>query len=50
MDKFCLVAMMLFAIQRNMVDYPIVDIINAIDRERDILTRAAFLEVWENGL
>lgn len=45
MDKFCLVAMMLFAMQRNMVDYPIVDIINAIDRERDILTRAAFLEL-----
>lgn len=45
MDKFCLVAMMLFAMQRNMVDYPIVDVINAIDRERDILTRAGFLEL-----
>nr|DAT77418.1 MAG TPA: hypothetical protein [Caudoviricetes sp.] len=45
MDKFCLVAMMLFAMQRNMVDYPIVDIINVIDRERDILTRAGFLEI-----
>lgn len=45
MDKFCLVAMMLFAMQRNMVDYPIVDVINAIDRERDILTRADFLEI-----
>jgi hypothetical protein len=45
MDKFCLVAIMLFAIQRDMVDYPIVDVINAIDRERDILPRVDFLEL-----
>ena len=45
MDKFCLVAIMLFAIQRDMVDYSIVDVINAIDRERDILSRADFLEL-----
>lgn len=45
MDKFCLVAIMLFAIQRDMVDYPIVDVIDAIDRERDILSRADYLEL-----
>ena len=45
MDKFCLVAIMLFAIQRDMVDYSFVDVINAIDRERDILPRADFLEL-----
>ena len=36
---------MLFAIQRDMFDYPITDVINAIDRERDILPRADFLEL-----
>ena len=45
MDKFCLAAIMLFAMQRDMVDYSIVDVINAIDRERDILSRADFLEL-----
>ena len=45
MDKFCLVAIMLFAMQRDMVDYPITDVIDAIDRERDILSRADFLEL-----
>lgn len=45
MDKFCLVAIMLFAIQRDMVDCSIVDVINAIDRERDKISRADFLEL-----
>ena len=45
MDKFCLVSIMLFCIQRDMVDYPITDVIDAIDRERDILSRADFLEL-----
>ena len=45
MDKFCFVAIMLFAIQRDMVDYSIVDVIDAIDRERDILSRADYLEL-----
>lgn len=45
MDKFYLIAIMLFAMQRDMVDYSIVDVINAIDRERDILSRADFLEL-----
>ena len=45
MDKFCLVAIMLFAIQRDMVDHSITDVINAIDRERGILSRADYLEL-----
>lgn len=45
MDKFCFIAIMLFAIQRDMVYYSIIDAIDAIDRERDILSRADFLEL-----
>ena len=45
MDKFCLVSIMLFAIQRNMTDHSIVDVINEIDRERGILKRADYLEL-----
>ena len=45
MDRFCLVAIMLFAIQRNMVNCSIVDVINEIDRERDRVSRADFLEL-----
>lgn len=45
MDKFCLVAIMLFAMQRDIVDWSITDVINEIDRERDILPRADFLEL-----
>lgn len=51
MDKFCLIAIMLFAIQRDMVDYSITNVINAIDRERGILSRADYLElVFSNAL
>ena len=45
MDKFCLVAIMLFAIQRDMVDCSIVDVINAIDCARGIMSRVDFLEL-----
>lgn len=45
MDKFCLVAIMLFAIQRDMVDCSFVDVINAIDRARGIMSRVDFLEL-----
>lgn len=45
MDKFCLVAITLFAIQRDMVNCSIIDVINEIDRERDILSRADLLEL-----
>ena len=44
MDRFCLVAIMLFAMQRNMVNCSIVDVINEIDRERNILSRADLLK------
>ena len=51
MDKFCLAAIILFAIQRDMVDYSITNVINAIDRERGILSRADYLElVFSNAL
>lgn len=45
MDKFCLVAIMLFAIQRDMLNCSIVDVIDTVDRERDILSRADFLKL-----
>lgn len=45
MDKFCLAAIMLFAIQHDMFDYTITDVINAVDRERGILSRADYLEL-----
>lgn len=44
MDRFCLVSIMLFAMQRNMVNCSIVDVINEIDHERDILSRSDLLE------
>ena len=45
MDKFCLVAIMLFAMQHDMVDDSIVDVINAIDRVRGIIPRTDYLEL-----
>lgn len=45
MDKFCLVAIMLFAIQHDMVDDSIIDVINAIDRVRGIIPRVDYLEL-----
>lgn len=45
MDKFCLIAIMLFAIQHDMVDNSVVDVINAIDRERGIIPRTDYLEL-----
>ena len=45
MDKFCLVAIMLFAMQRDMVDNSIIDVINAIDRARGIIPRTDYLEL-----
>ena len=45
MDKFCLVAIMLFAMQRDMVDYSITDVIDAIDRARGIIPRTDYLEL-----
>ena len=45
MDKFCLVAIMLFAIQHDMVDCSVVDVINAIDRVRGITPCTDYLEL-----
>lgn len=45
MDKFCLISIMLFAIQRDMVDYSIIDVIGAIDRARGIIPRTDYLEL-----
>ena len=45
MDKFCLVSIMLFAMQRDMIDYSIVDVISAIDRARDTMSRINYLEL-----
>lgn len=45
MDKFYLAAIMLFAIQHDMVDYSVVDVINAIDRARGIIPRTDYLEL-----
>ena len=45
MDKFCLVAIMLFAIQRDMVDYTIIDVIKCIDKYRGIMSRVDYLEL-----
>ena len=45
MDKFCLVSIMLFAIQRDMADYPVVDVIKLIDNERGIMPRIDFLKI-----
>ena len=45
MDKFCLVAIMLFAMQRDMVDCTITDVIDAIDRARGIIPRTDYLEL-----
>ena len=45
MDKFCLIAIMLFAMQRDMVDYSVVGVIDAIDRVRGIIPRTDYLEL-----
>ena len=45
MDKFCLAAIMLFAIQHDMVDNSLMDVINAIDRARGIIPRTDYLEL-----
>ena len=45
MDKFCLIAIMLFTIDRGMDNYSVIDVINAIDSERGILSRADYLEL-----
>lgn len=51
MDKFCLVSIMLFAIQRDIVDYSVVDVIKLIDKERGIMSRIDYLKlVFEDAI
>ena len=45
MDRFCLVAIMLFAIQHDMVDSSVVDVINEIDSVRGTTPRTDYLEL-----
>lgn len=45
MDKFCLISIMLFAMQRDMVDCSITNVINAIDRTRGTMSRVNYLEL-----
>lgn len=45
MDKFCLVSIILFAMQRDMVNYSVVDVIKLIDKERGTMPRVDFLKI-----
>ena len=45
MDKFCLIAIMLFAMQRDMVDYPVTCVIKCIDEYRGTMSRVDYLEL-----
>ena len=45
MDRFCLVSIMLFAMQRDMVDYSVVCVIDAIDKYRGTMPRVDYLEL-----
>lgn len=45
MNKLCLVSIMLFAMQHNMVNCSIVDVIKLIDKERGIISRIDFLKI-----
>ena len=45
MDRFCFVSIMLFAMQRDMVDYSVVGVIDAIDKYRGIMPRVDYLEL-----
>lgn len=45
MDKFCLVAIMLFAIQRDMVNCSIINVIKCIDKYRGTMSRVNYLEL-----
>lgn len=51
MDKFCLVAIMLYSIQHYMDNCSVVDVIDAIDRERESMSRVNYLELaFSNAL
>lgn len=51
MDKFCLVAIMLFAMQRDMVDCSVECVIKCIDKYRGTMSRVDYLElVFEDAI
>lgn len=51
MDRFCFVAITLFAIQHYMTNCSIVDVIDTIDREREGMPRVNYLELaFSNAL
>lgn len=43
MDKYYFVAIMLYALQRDLIDYPVTSVLNLIDLERMELSREDFL-------
>ena len=45
MDKFCLIAIMLFAMQRDMVDCSVECVIKCIDKYRGTMPRVDYLEL-----
>lgn len=45
MDKFCLVSIMLFAMQRDMADYSVECVIKCIDKYRGTMSRVNYLEL-----
>ena len=45
MDRFCFVAIMLFAMQHYMIGCSVVDVIDVIDRERRGMSRVDYLEL-----
>ena len=45
MDKFCLVAIILFAMQRDMVDCSVECVIKCIDKYRGTMPRVDYLEL-----
>ena len=45
MDKFCFVAIVLFAIQRDMINYSIDCVIKCIDKYRGTMSRINYLEL-----
>lgn len=45
MDRFCFVAIMLFAMQRDMVNYSVECVIKCIDKYRGTMSRVNYLEL-----
>ena len=51
MDRFCFVAIMLFAIQHYMTNCSVVEVIDVIDHEREGMSRVDYLELaFSNAL